>query len=325
VQKKILVSYQIPLEGLKKLREHFEVTYPTSPFFTKEELMKLIPSHHGLLSIFNRPVDKDILMSGQQLEIVSNYGVGFNNIDIETATQMGIAVCNTPEAVCEPTAELTLGLLLSLSRRISECNHLLRTNSDFEWGVMRNLGHTLRGKTLGIIGMGKIGQSVAEKARAFGMRVVYHNRKPISANESTSLNTEYLALDDLLQQSDVVSLHCPLTEATHHLIGKAELEQMKPESFLINTARGPVVNEVELVNAIKTGSIAGAALDVFEEEPKIHPELFQMQNVVLVPHIGTATIETRIEMAREAGDNFLSFWLNNRTQNLVNPNYLKLK
>jgi glyoxylate reductase len=312
VKDKILIAYAIPREGLSQLEQHFDLIYPEKEFFTTEELIERIPGCVALLSIFNRAVPKEVIEAGTQLKVISNYGVGFNNIDLAAANKKNVVVCNTPDAVCEPTAELCLALMLSLSRKVAECHHGLISNPDFEWGVMKNLGNTLRGKTLGIIGMGKIGLSVAGKALAFGMNIVYHNRK------EKNVAYPYMALDDLLEQADVVSLNCPLTDDTYHLIGSEELKKMKNSAFLINTARGPVVDEQALVDGLKSGEIAGAALDVFEEEPKIHSDLLKMNNVVLVPHIGTATYETRIEMGQEASLNIISLLVDRIEKNRVN-------
>jgi glyoxylate reductase len=312
VKDKILIAYAIPREGLSQLEQHFDLIYPEKEFFTTEELIERISGCVALLSIFNRAVPKEVIEAGTQLKVISNYGVGFNNIDLAAANKKNVVVCNTPDAVCEPTAELCLALMLSLSRKVAECHHGLISNPDFEWGVMKNLGNTLRGKTLGIIGMGKIGLSVAGKALAFGMNIVYHNRK------EKNVAYPYMALDDLLEQADVVSLNCPLTDDTYHLIGSEELKKMKNSAFLINTARGPVVDEQALVDGLKSGEIAGAALDVFEEEPKIHSDLLKMNNVVLVPHIGTATYETRIEMGQEASLNIISLLVDRIEKNRVN-------
>jgi glyoxylate reductase len=318
VKKTILIQYAIPKEGLKALGQSFNLIYPNKDCFTQEEMLEHIPNCEALLSIFNQPVNAELIEAGQKLEIISNYGVGYNNIDVAAASKQGIAICNTPEAVCEPTAELCLSLMLSACRRVAECNHRLRTETDFKWGVMLNLSQTLRGKTLGIIGMGKIGKSVAQKAQAFGMKVVYNNRNQLSASEEAELNIEYLGFKDILKTADVISLHCPLNESTHHLISKKELKMMKTSAYLINTARGPVVDEQALAIALEKGQIAGAALDVFEDEPKITPQLLELNNVVLVPHIGTACIETRIEMAGEAAQNILDHWENGKSNNQVN-------
>lgn len=318
MKKTILIQYAIPKEGLETLSQSYHLIYPEKDCFTEQELIERIPNCEALLSIFNQPVSAKVIEAGKQLDVISNYGVGYNNIDVTAATEKGIAICNTPEAVCEPTAELCLALMLSLSRRVAEYNHLLRSESDFKWGVMQNLGKTLRGKTLGIIGMGKIGKSVALKARAFGMRVIYYKRSQLSFLEETNLSLEYREFHELLDEADVVSLHCPLNESTHHLIGENELARMKTSAYLINTARGSVVDEQALVEALEKGTIAGAALDVFENEPQINPQLFKLNNVVLVPHIGTACIETRIEMAEEAAQNILDHWEKGRSKNQVN-------
>ncbi len=318
MKKTILIQYAIPKEGLKVLGQSYHIVYPDKDYFTEEELMERIPNCEALLSIFNQPVSTNLIEAGKKLEIISNFGVGYNNIDVEVATKRGIAICNTPDAVCEPTAELCLSLILSLSRRVAECNHRLRTEDNFKWGVMRNLGQTLRGKILGIIGMGKIGKSVAQKAQAFGMKVAYNNRTQLSTSEEADLNIDYLGFDDLLKTADVISLHCPLNESTHHLIGEKELSMMKTSAYLINTARGPVVDEHALAEALEKDMIAGAALDVFENEPHITEQLMTLNNVVLAPHIGTACIETRIEMAEEASQNILDHWRKGKSKNQVN-------
>ena len=310
---KILIAYSVPKQGLEELSTHFDLVYPGKEFFTTNELIELIPGCVALLSIFNREIPKEVIQAGNSLRIISNYGVGFNNIDLDASNGAGIVVCNTPEAVCEPTAELCFALILSLCRGIVKCHSGLTGNPDFEWGVMKNLGTGLQGKTLGIIGMGKIGQSVANKAAAFGMQVIYHNRNIVANSPYT-----YQAFEELLSKADIVSLHCPLTEATRHLVGENEFKLMKNTALLVNTSRGPVVDEKALANALINKEIAGAALDVFENEPEIHPSLRGMDNVVLVPHIGTATIETRIAMGKEAGNNIISYLINGKEVNRVN-------
>jgi len=316
MKNKILIVYSIPKEGLTELKTHFDLIYPEKEFFTEGELIDLIPDCIGLLSIFNREVSAKLIQAGKDLKIISNYGVGFNNIDLNVANEQEIIVFNTPESVCEPTAELCMGLLLSLSRQISIYNYGLKTNADFEWGVMKNLGNTLNGKTLGIIGMGKIGKSVAEKAMVFGMNIIYHNRKPITDIKWNK--AIYMNLEELLEKSDVVSLHCPLTPETYHLLGEKEFVKMKNTAFLINTARGAVVHEEALAKALEKGEIAGAGLDVFENEPTIYSGLLQQENALIVPHIGTATWETRIEMGREASQNIIDYLKNGNTKNRVN-------
>jgi glyoxylate reductase len=307
METKILVTQYIPKEGLSELFEKYYVIMPGKSGFTREEQLELIKDADVLLSLFNSPVDKELLAAGKKLRMIANFGVGYNNIDLEYARQRNLVVSNTPDPVTLPTAEHTMGLILAAMRRISEMDRKLRQNQVADWKVMSNLGFSLQNKTLGVIGMGKIGQATARMAQAFGMKVVYHSRNRIDKALEASLNTKWLEMNELLRQSDVVSLHVPLTEETTHLIGKCELIKMKDTAFIINTARGPVINEAELVEALQENEIAGAALDVFEAEPAINPALLKMDNVVLTPHIGTGTIETRIATAQCAADNIVAF------------------
>lgn len=308
---KILVTYDIPREPFKNLPTDWEITFPEGEKLTKEEIIRMLPEYDILLAIFSRPIDKEIIDAGKKLKLISNYGVGYNNIDIRYARKKGITVCNTPESVCDPTAELCMALLLGIARRIGEFDRRIRTEREGMWGVMKNLGYGLRGKTLGIIGMGHIGQNVACKAAAFGMNILYYNRKTeVPGYKKTDL-------DSLLKESDFISIHTPLTEATHHLIGERELGLMKKTAFLINTARGAVIDEEVLSRFLEKRQIAGAALDVFEREPHITELLYSLDNVILVPHIGTATYDGRIAMAQEALDNIRNY-LNGKPTNVVN-------
>ena len=308
---KILVTYDIPREPFKNLPTDWEITFPEGEKLTKEEIIRMLPEYDILLAIFSRPIDKEIIDAGKKLKLISNYGVGYNNIDIQYARKKGITVCNTPESVCDPTAELCMALLLGIARRIGEFDRRIRTEREGMWGVMKNLGYGLKGKTLGIIGMGHIGQNVACKAAAFGMNILYYNRKTeVPGYKKTDL-------DSLLKESDFISIHTPLTEVTHHLIGERELGLMKKTAFLINTARGAVIDEEVLSRFLEKRQIAGAALDVFEREPHITELLYSLDNVILVPHIGTATYDGRIAMAHEALDNIRNY-LNGKPTNVVN-------
>lgn len=308
---KILVTYDIPREPFASLPENWEVTFPEKEALDKEELIRMLPDYDVMLAIFHHPIDKEILDAGKKLKLISNYGVGYNNIDIRYARQKGIAVSNTPHSVCYPTAELAMALMLSAARRIAECNLRIRTEKESMWGTMRNLGFGLEGKTLGIIGMGNIGKNVARKAEAFGMNIIYHNQhSEVPGYRKTDLPS-------LLQQSDFITLHTPLTPETRHLIGKQELAQMKKTAILINTARGAVIDEAALTESLMKREIAGAALDVFEYEPRITEQLYRLDNVVLTPHIGTGTIDARIAMGQEAIDNIRNFFAGTPT-NIVN-------
>lgn len=308
---KLLVTYDIPRESFAILPPEWEVIFPEGEKMTNEEVIGLLPDCDALLAIFHRPLDKTIIDAGKKLQLISNYGVGFNNIDIRYAREKGIAVSNTPDSVCNPTAELCMALMLSAARRIPELDKRIRVEKESLWGVMKNLGTGLEGKTLGVIGMGNIGKNVARKAEAFGMNIIYYNRKSeVPGYRKTDLDT-------LLKESDFVTLHTPLTDVTHHLLGKRELGLMKKSAILINTARGAVIDEIALTECLKNKAIRGAALDVFEKEPHITEELYTLDNVVMVPHIGTATIDGRIAMGKEALTNILNFFAGHPT-NIVN-------
>ncbi|WKN43533.1 NAD(P)-dependent oxidoreductase [Tunicatimonas pelagia] len=318
--KKILVSYTLPEEGLKPLKEHFEVIYPTDKYrFSREEILDKIAEVDGYLAV-NVSVDAEIIDAAAALKIIANYGVGYDSIDVDYATQQGIVVTNTPTAVTEATAETAFGLILSLLRNITYCDRKLRNGDPgFTWGMLqKHTGSSLYGKTLGIIGLGRIGQAVARRAITFGMNILYYQRNRLFDHFERLSSARYVPLEELLTQSDVVSLHTPLTESTRHLLGAAELDRMKPSAFLINTARGPVVDEQALIHRLQTGKLAGAGLDVYEEEPHIPNELLQLENVVLTPHIGTETIEARIAMAHEATLNLLTFFEGKNPPHQVN-------
>ena len=267
-------------------------------------------------------VDEEIMDAAPELKIISVYGAGYDNVDTKAATARGIVVTNIPDVVTDSTAEITLGLMLSVMRRISELDRRLRQDRGFRWSMMTYMGRDLFGKELGIIGMGRIGKAVAKRAAAFGMRISYYTRKRLDPVIEMELEASYKRMDELLQTADVISIHTPLTEETRHLIGYRELSMMKPGAYLINTSRGPVVDEKALVKCLSEGRIAGAGLDVFENEPKISPELLKMDNVVLTPHIGTDTVETRINMNREAARNIIDFFSGRQPFHVVNPEVL---
>lgn len=307
--KRLLVTYAIPSESLKALKERFEVIVPEEGSFSREEVLRLVPNCEAMLSMFSFKVDREVMDAGKALKIISNFGVGYNNIDIAYAKERGIVVTNTPDPVVEPTAELAFALMSDLARRVSECDAKLKRRDDgLKWGVMENLGVGLWGKRLGIVGLGNIGKAIARRALVSGMEVVYYNRHPLSWLEEDYLGVSYLPFEELLATSDYLSLNTPLTESTFHLMDQTTIAQMKRGAFLINTARGPVVDEAALVSALRSGHLAGAGLDVYEFEPKITADLLTMDNVVLVPHIGTATMDARIEMGNYAAENILLFF-----------------
>ena len=295
---RIAFTTALPHEGFARLSEH--VLY--APLAEAEVLV----------STFDQPVTREMIMSAPHLQLVANFGVGFNNIDLDACRERGIRVTNTPQPVIEPTAELAFALMHDVARRTAEFDRKLRQGKAEPFGVMNNLSHSLYGKTLGIIGMGRIGQALARRAVASGMRIVYHNRKPLGEidlgfGSQKPETIQYVSKEELLQTADFVSLNLPYTPEVKHLIGEKELKMMKPTAYLINTARGAHVDEEALVKALKTGEIAGAAMDVYEHEPQIHPELLTLDNVVLSPHTGTGTGEGRIAMCENICDNILAW------------------
>jgi len=316
---RVLVSTRLLPEGFSELEKCFDVVFPENEIFTKDEVIQLLPEFDAFISTFQFKVDQEVINAGSgKLKIIANYGVGYNNVDVEYATKYGIVVTNTPNPVIEPTAEQAFALMLATSRRVAECDRKLRIENGLKWGVLENLGQTLYGKTLGIIGMGRIGQALARRALASGMKIVYHNRTRLSTQLENLYHAERLELNELLRLSDVVSLHTPLNAETNHLIGEDQLNQMKSSAILVNTARGPVVDEKALAVALKNKTIYAAALDVYEFEPAITPELLFLDNVVLAPHNGTATIEARNEMSRLVSQNIIHFFAGRTDINRVN-------
>ena len=296
------------------MRIAFTTSLPAEGFTRLEQHMLYAPLEEAevLVSTFDKPVTREMIMSAPHLKLITNFGVGFNNIDLEACRERGIRVTNTPQPVIEPTAELAFALMHDVARRTAEFDRKLREGKAEPFGVMNNLSHSLYGKTLGIIGMGRIGRALARRAVASDMRIVYHNRKPIHESTLVSgfLNPEtihYVSKEELLETADFVSLNLPYTPEVKHLIGATELRMMKSTAYLINTARGAHVDEEALVKALKEGEIAGAAMDVYEHEPKIHPELLTLDNVVLSPHTGTGTWEGRIAMCENVCDNILAW------------------
>ncbi|MBC1667847.1 NAD(P)-binding domain-containing protein [Listeria welshimeri] len=299
----VFVAGELQPETMKALDKWDVKAYTSQENITEEELIKSVTEVDAIICPLSSPITAKVLESAKNLKIVANIGAGFDNIDVKKAQELGIAVTNTPDVSTEATAELTLGLILAVARRISEGDRLCReTPEQFKgWAPTFFLGTELSGKTLGIIGLGRIGQAVAKRAAAFGMKIIYsgHHQKEVAKE----WNAEFVSQEELLKRSDVVTIHAAYNRNLKHLLNETTLKTMKSSAFLINAARGPVVEEVALINALKTGIIAGAALDVFEFEPKIGPELGKLDNVVLTPHIGNATVETRAEMGRMAISN----------------------
>jgi len=326
----VYITRNIPESGLNKIKKHFDVEiWPEYYPPPKEILLEKVRDADALVSLLTDPIDKDVLSNARKLRIIAQYAVGFDNIDIEEATKRGIYVTNTPGVLTEAVADLTWALILSVTRRIVEADHYVRSGkweeSKTGWHPMMLLGTELRGKTLGIIGFGRIGQAVARRAKCFGMKVIYYSRtrKP---DAETEIGAKYVDLETLLKESDIISIHVPLTKETELMIGEKELKMMKPGAYLINTARGRVIDEKALYKALKEKWIAGAALDVFWQEPlpKNNP-LLELDNIVVAPHIGSATIETRSKMAEIVAENLIAFYEGKVPPNLVNKDVIKIK
>ena len=305
---KVLVTYDMFREGFTELEKLYDVTFPEGRDFTYDEVYEMIPEYDVLCSMFDFPVNKKLIDNAPKLKLVSNYAVGYNNIDVAYCLEKGVTVTNTPGPVTAPTANIALGLMLDVARRITECDRKLRQQGkQMKVGVLENLGIPIDGKTLGIIGMGRIGRALAKRALACNMNIIYHNRHRLDTEYEESLNARYVSKEELLAQSDFVSVNAPYMPETYHIIGEKELKQMKPSAILINTSRGPLVDEHALVKALKDGTIHGAGLDVFEFGDHPLPELLELDNVVLTPHIGTQTYETRVIMAQTVCNNVIGF------------------
>lgn len=319
-KKKILVTGRLPDEVMAQLDAvcDLEANREDRPM-EREQVLKKIADREGLLSMITDRVDAELMDRAPNLKIISNLAVGTNNIDVAAATARGIAVTNTPGVTTEPTADLTFGLILAVARRIVEEDRLTREGKFQYWAPMLFLGRSVARKTLGIVGFGAIGQAVAKRARGFDMRILYTRRRRLDEAKERELGIEYADFGRLLREADFVSLHVPLTDETRHLIGAKELRQMKPTAFLINASRGPVVNEKELVEALGEGVIAGAGLDVYENEPALAPGLADLPNVVLTPHVGSGTIEDRTLMAGMATDNLLAGLKGEIPRFILNP------
>jgi glyoxylate reductase len=302
------VTNRIPEPALELLREAGEVRQDDrEEAIPRPELLRLVAGADAVLTMLNYRVDAELLeAAGPGLRVVANLAVGYDNIDLAAAAARGVTVTNTPGVLDDATADLTMALLLAAIRRVAEGDRLIRAGRPWSWGMGFMLGRSPQGKQLGIVGLGGIGRLVALRARAFGMRIAYHSRHPAPEEVVSALEAERMPLERLLESSDFVSLHCPLTPETHHLVGAAELDLIGPEGVLVNAARGPVVDEPALAAALAEGRLGAAALDVYEHEPEVEPRLRQLENVVLAPHLGSATVETRTAMAELAARNAIS-------------------
>lgn len=306
------------------LDDHFDVEYwPVQDKIPRAELLQRVADKEALICLLTEKVDRELLATAPRLRIVSTVSVGHDHIDVPSCTGRNVMVTNTPGVLDETTADLAWALLMAIARRVVEGDTWMRTGTWPGWELDQLLGDDVHGKTLGVIGFGRIGRGVARRALGFQMRVLYQSRSRAPLEIERELRAEYVDLDRLLRDSDFVTLHVPLSTETRHLISTAAFEKMKLTAYLINTARGPVVDEAALVAALDENKIAGAALDVYEDEPKVHPGLLSRRNVILAPHIGSATIETRTKMAVMAATNAAEFFAGRRPPNALNADALR--
>ncbi len=304
---KVLVTGNLPNTVTAMLATEHEVTaHELDVPMERSDLLALIKDKQGVLCMITDRIDEEFLEKAPELTMIANCAVGYDNVDVQAATGRGILVSNTPGVLTDATADLTFSLILAVARRLVEGDKRTRAGEFKFWAPFLFLGREVSGKTLGIIGLGNIGKAVARRASGFNMKVLYHNRHRVDPSVELELNVEYTDLESLLSQSDFVSLHVPLGPETHHLIAQKELELMKRDAFLINVARGPVVDEQALAEALQSGLIAGAGLDVYEREPKVTPALLALDNAILLPHVGSATLETRTRMANLAAENLMA-------------------
>jgi glyoxylate reductase len=316
---KVVVTGKIPAVALERLRaEHTVDAWEDESPIARDELLKRVAGAEAIVSLLTEKIDGELLdAAGKQLRSVSNVAVGYNNIDVPACRERNVLVTNTPGVLTEATADIAMALILMSTRRLAEGERVIRAQQPWQWGMFYMLGSSIQGSQLGIVGMGQIGAAVARRARAFGMTIAYTKRSPLDAETAKELNATHMELDELLATSDVVSLHCPYSPETHHLMNASTIGKMKKSAYLINTARGPVVDEEALATALQQGKISGAGLDVFEKEPTVHQALIGLDNAVLIPHLGSATVETRTAMANLAVTNALAVLSGKTAPNLV--------
>lgn len=316
---KIVVTGKIPEVALEKLKKSHEViSWGEETPISRDEMLKRVSGANIIVSLLTEKIDEEVLTSaGNDLKAVCNVAVGYNNIDVAACKNKNVLVTNTPGVLTDATADIAMALILMTTRRLSEGERVIRNQDPWAWGMFYMLGSSIQNQTLGIVGMGQIGIATALRAKSFGMKIIYTRRNRLDEKIEKELSAQYVSLDELLQQSDIVSLHCPYSTETHHLISDAQLSKMKKTSYLINTARGPIVNEEALANSLINKTIAGAGLDVYENEPKVNEKLLKLDNVVLLPHLGSATVETRTAMATTAANNAIEILSGNKPLNPV--------
>jgi glyoxylate reductase len=316
----VLVTRRLPDVAMRAIEEACLVDLWDDEWaIPRDELLRRLEGKVGAVTLLTEKVDAELLDAGRDLVIVANYAVGFDNVDVEECIRRGVLASNTPEVLTETTADTAWSLVMAAARRVAEGDRFLRRREPWIWGPMMMLGQDVQGKTLGIVGFGRIGQAVARRGLGFGMRVVYFDVYRPPEDVERELRAEFRSFDDLLSEADVISIHVALTPETRHLFGPEQFRRMKATAVIVNTSRGPVIDEGALADALRGGEIFGAGLDVFEKEPEIHPDLFELDNVVVIPHLGSATVETRDAMGFLAVDNLLAALEGRRPPTLVNP------
>jgi glyoxylate reductase len=320
---KVLVTRPLFPAARAILEKQFDVEYWTRPErIPRAELLARVADKDALVVLLTEKVDEELLAAAPKLRVASTVSVGFDNINVPACTRRKVVATNTPGVLDDTTADLAWALLMAIARRIVEGDAWMRTGTWPGWDIDQLLGGDVYGKTLGVIGFGRIGRAMALRSRGFQMRVLYQNRTRVSPEIERELGAEFVDLDRLLRESDFISLHVPLSAETRHLLSKDAFSKMKPTAYLVNTARGPVVDEAALAEALEQKKLAGAALDVYEQEPKVHPALLSRRDVILVPHIGSATIDTRSKMAVMAANNAVALFDGRRPPNALNPEVL---
>jgi glyoxylate reductase len=321
----IFVTRKLPPAAMALLEENFQMECNAhNRVLSREELLDAVRGKEGILSLLTDTMDGEVMESaGKSLKMIANYAVGFNNIDVKAATKRKIAVSNTPGVLTDTTADLAMALILAVARRIVESDVFTRAGKYMGWDPLLFMGSDVHHKTLGIMGFGRVGQALAKRAAGFDMQILYHDRARIDPEVEENLGATYVDQNTLLKTSDYISIHVPLTPETTGLIDSKTLSLMKPSAFVINTARGEIIREAELVKALEEKKIAGAGLDVFEHEPKIHPALLKMDNVVILPHIGSASMETRTKMGLMAAENLIAKFKGEVPPNCLNPEVFK--
>ena len=308
--KKVLINYNMFCEDFVELKDKYAVTFPEEHCFDFEKLLEIIPEYDALSCLYNFPVTKKLIDRATRLKIIANFASGYDNIDVDYALKKGLTITNTPNAGIDSTANLALALIFATARRITECERKLRSNKEIK--TLETLGMHVTGQTLGILGLGRIGKALCKRAQACGMNVIYHNRHQLTSDEEIKLEVKYVSFEELLTESDYLSLNAPLTRETYHIIKEKEIKKMKPTAILINTARGLLVDEFALAEALKKRTIYGAGLDVFASGNIPIKELLNLENVVLTPHIGVQTWHSRIEMAKTVSNNIIGYFENDR-------------